>query len=165
MRKLNAHMLPRRNKYRRRNVKKLLTLLAVIPIAAAAAPAGRSSSSSSSSSAVNAAAAMAAMSAAAASAQRSLASASGANNGCQSCHQEIYPFQIPSSLIGGDCFDFETDRYIPDTVGKVEILTRKCGKIQRVYEYRQFGSSVPSRYFLPAEDRSSNPHYLLEVGK
>lgn len=142
-------------------MKKLLTLLAVIPMVAVAAPAGRSSSSSTSSSA----AAVAAMSAAAASAQQSLASASGANSGCQSCHQEIYPFKIPSSLIGGDCFDFEADRFISGFVGKVEILTRKCGKIRRVYEYDQFGSSVPSRYFLPAEDRSSNPHYLLKEGK
>ena len=70
-----------------------------------------------------------------------------------------------SSLIGGDCFDFEADSSISGFVGKVVILTRKCGNIQRVYEYDQFGSSVPSRYFLLAEDRSSNPHYLLKEGK
>lgn len=87
-----------------------------------------------------------------------------ANSGCQSCHQQIFPFDIPEALV----FSPDCDEFTRQSVGRdYYVLTRKCGKIRRLYVYKPFGAfgenvHAPELYLLPADDDAFNPHYLLK---
>ncbi len=136
-------------------MKKFLPLLALIPMcfAAHAAPAS------------HAAAAVVVMGGASAAASNQARVAGLAQqSGCASCHQEIYPFSIPPAAFARDCFEFGS-RPLTSIIGEVEVLSRECGKIRRVYSYRPFYSHAPTYYYLPAEEKTFNPHYLLKEGE
>jgi hypothetical protein len=77
---------------------------------------------------------------------------------CAACHIEIFPFNLPDTCIRSNSFECWRERYVG---GSTRIMTRDEGKVRKVYRLRvNYGRD---RIFLPAEDETLNPHYVLEV--
>ena len=108
------------------------------------------------------AAAVVVLGASSASAAKSKAiAATSAKSDCGACHQEFFPFDDvkTSGIFSEDCFEFTPYEVLHKHDQRVFIYTRKCGKLKRFYllnpEY------TAHRYFLPADEETFNPHYLL----
>lgn len=111
---------------------------------------------------VGSAAAAVIVGASSASAAKSKAMATtSARSDCGACHQEFFPFDgvKTSGIFSEDCFEFTPFQVSHKHDQKVFIYTRKCGKLKRFYLLKP--EYTASRYFLPADKETFNPHYIL----